>query len=83
MTKPRPQAPMSLQTWTMIFGPVPLGVVASPVWYSISMHSSDSDLDYKHPFPLGDPNKSLRSGIEVEEVLLNAIAENHTVFRHL
>lgn len=30
-TKPLPQPPMSLQTWTITLGPSPSGTVASPV----------------------------------------------------
>src|SRR3974390_464279 len=83
MTKPRPQAPISLQMWTMILVPAPIGAVASPVWYSISINASPNDLHHEDPFPLGDANDSLRSGIELEEVLFDAIAENDTIFRHL
>ena len=42
-TKPAPQAPTSLQTWTITFGPIPEEAVASPITNLIRASLADGD----------------------------------------
>ena len=46
-------------------------------------HNKPDRLEHQSSLALGDPDLCLGPGVELQEVRLDAVAENHAVLRHL